>query len=139
MSGQTCIGLQPNGLVDNFYWLAGMMASSYFLLLCRGCRLITRRSGGIFFNPVTMRSRLKLPGLSSEHEEKIYERVKQAFSQNRDLNPMDVRLIDSILNNYLRFGKEETITLNYTSLLLSSYLHPDNLDIDRIVQEKKIS
>ena len=124
-SGQLCIA-PKNEDAKELYLLASLFSSSHFVPLCRGCDLIPRRGGGIFFNPNTVKDRLKLPIFSSKDSGKLIRLISKVIISKRDLTEIEIKAIDLIVEKYIKLGTQKNASFNYTQKLLSDYLQPDN-------------
>jgi hypothetical protein len=110
---------------EMLYILGAMLSSKYFFSLCRGYKLIPRRAGGIFLNPVTLQDRLKLPILTAQDKAKLVRMVKAASNKNRPLSALESEAIDAILKRYLIIGFQEKEIGFYSKYKLSDYLYPE--------------
>lgn len=111
---------------EMLYMLGAIMSSKYFYSLCRGYKLIPRRKGGIFLNPVTLAKRLKLPVFTAADKAKFVKMVKNASSKNRQLNQLEISAIDAIFKRYLNIGLQENQKGSYLKYKMSEYLYPEN-------------
>lgn len=123
MDNQTVIS-QRNGGADNLMILGALMVSSYFVPLTRGCKLIPRREGGIFFNPNTVSERMVFPHLSESDSSKLINMIKK--NKSKPFSKLEIEAIDAIFEKYfiITYQKNETNQL-YSKLKISSFLQPN--------------
>jgi hypothetical protein len=124
LTGQACISSVTENL-SHLKLLGALMISSFFVPLCRGCNLIPRRAGGVFFNPKTVKSRLEIPLISETDEIRVIQIIDRMTRDGRDYNDLELKAIDSIFSKYLKWGKQADANDAYERSLLSEYLQPE--------------